>query len=51
MKQLSIDGEILWTITRADPNQFEFQVRRPGYYYFIKADFTQKRATVRLART
>jgi len=50
MRQLSIDGEILWTVTRAEPSQFEFQVRRPGYYYFIKSDFVQKRATVREAR-
>src|SRR4051794_39596858 len=50
MKQLNIDGEILWTVTRADPSQFEFQVRRPGYYYFIKSDFAQKRATIREAR-
>jgi hypothetical protein len=49
MKQLGIDGEILWTVTRADQNQFEFQVRRPGYYYFIKTDFTQKRVNVRKA--
>jgi hypothetical protein len=49
MKQLAIDGEILWTTTRADPNQFEFQVRRPGVYFFIKADFNQKRATIREA--
>src|SRR5438445_9344426 len=47
MKQLNIDGEILWTVTRVDPNQFEFQVRRPGYYFFIKTDFAQKRANVR----
>jgi hypothetical protein len=50
MKQLNIDGEILWTVTRTDPNQFEFQVRRPGYYFFIKADFTQRRANVRQAK-
>jgi len=50
MKQLNIDGDILWTVTRADPNQFEFQVRRPGYYFFIKADFTKKNANVREAQ-
>jgi hypothetical protein len=50
MSQLDIAGDILWTTTRADPNQFDFQVRRPGHYYFIKADFAKQRATVRLAK-
>jgi hypothetical protein len=50
MKQLNIDGDILWTVTRADPNLFEFQVRRPGHYFFIKADFTKKSANVREAQ-
>jgi hypothetical protein len=45
-KQLGIRGEILWTTTRTDPNQFEFQVRRPGHFFFIKADLRRKRATV-----
>jgi len=49
MKQLNIDGEILWTVTRADPSQFEFQVRRPGEYFFIKTDFAKKTASVRKA--
>ena len=31
MGRLGIVGEILWTTTRMDPNQFEFQVRRPGH--------------------
>jgi len=44
---LRIEGEILWTTTRTDPNQFEFQVRRPGHYYFIKADLAQNRVTLR----
>lgn len=44
--QLGIQGEILWTTTRTDPNQFEFQVRRPGHFFFIKTDFTTGRATV-----
>src|SRR5207247_6835395 len=26
MRQLGIEGEILWTTTRSDPNQFDFQV-------------------------
>ena len=49
MDQLGIEGEILWTTTRSDPNQFEFQVRRPGHFYFIKADLARSRATVRQA--
>jgi hypothetical protein len=47
MKQLGIEGEILWTTTRSDPNQFEFQVRRPGHFYFLKADLAKQRVTVR----
>jgi hypothetical protein len=46
MGQLGIVGEILWTTTRADPDQFEFQVRRPGHFFFIKADLTRKRVAV-----
>ena len=47
MRQLGIEGEILWTTTRTNPNQFEFQVRRPGHYYFIKADLALNRVTLR----
>ncbi len=47
MRQLGIAGEILWTTTRINPDLFEFQVRRPGHYFFIKADFASKRAAVR----
>jgi len=46
MGQLGIVGEILWTTTRTDPNQFEFQVRRPGHFFFIKADLARKRVAV-----
>src|SRR5438309_9251750 len=49
LRQLGIEGEILWTTTRTDPNQFDFQVRRPGHFFFIKADLAQKRVTVRRA--
>ena len=49
LKQLKIEGEIMWTTTRTDPNQFDFQVRRPGHFFFIKADLAQKRVTVRRA--
>jgi hypothetical protein len=46
MEQLGIVGEILWTTTRTDPNQFDFQVRRPGHFFFIKADLARKRVAV-----
>src|SRR6266576_3905967 len=49
LKQLKIEGEIMWTTTRTDPNQFDFQVRRPGHFFFIKADLAQKHVTVRQA--
>jgi len=49
MRQIGIEGEILWTTTRTDPSQFEFQVRRPGHFFFIKADLAQKRVAVRQA--
>jgi hypothetical protein len=46
MRQLGITGEILWTTTRTIPDQLVFQVRRPGYYFFINADWGRKHATV-----
>jgi hypothetical protein len=47
MRQLGIEGEILWTTTRTNADQFDFQVRRPGHYYFIKADLALNRVTLR----
>lgn len=47
LRPLGIEGEILWTTTRTDTNVFEFQVRRPGHFFFIKADWARKRVTVR----
>ena len=47
MSQMGIEGEILWTTTRVDGNQFDFQVRRPGHFFFIKADLAQQRVSVR----
>src|SRR5262245_21521215 len=47
MAALGIEGEILWTTTRTSPDLFEFQVRRPGHFFFIKADLERKRASVR----
>lgn len=46
MRQLGIDGEILWTTTRTDASQLDFQVRRPGHFFVIKANWEQKRAAV-----
>ena len=46
MRQLGIDGEILWTTTRTDPSQLDFQVRRPRHLYFIKANWAQRHAAV-----
>ncbi|HTI72072.1 MAG TPA: PepSY-associated TM helix domain-containing protein [Candidatus Limnocylindria bacterium] len=47
MRQLGIKGEILWTTARTNDGRFDFQVRRPGHYYFLKADLTQNRVTLR----
>jgi hypothetical protein len=48
-RQLGMEGEILWTATTTNADHFDFQVRRPGYFYFIKADLAQKRVSVRQA--
>ena len=47
LRQLGIEGELLWTTTRTDANLFDFQVRRPGHFFFIKTDLAQKRVNVR----
>jgi hypothetical protein len=47
MRQTGIEGDILWTTTQANADVFEFQVRRPGHFFFIKADFAQKLVSVR----
>jgi hypothetical protein len=49
VRQLGITGEILLTTTRTDAGPFEFQARRPGHFFFIKADLARKRVTVRQA--
>ena len=49
MKQLGIEGDILWTTTRTDDRLLDFQVRRPGHFFFINANWGQGRATVRQA--
>ena len=48
-RQLGIEGEILLPTTRTDAGPFDFQVRRPGHFFFIKADLARKRVTVRQA--
>ena len=45
-RQLGIAGEILLITTRTEANPFDFQVRRPGHFFFIKADLERKRASV-----
>ena len=47
MRHLGIEGEILWTTVRTASSPFEFQVRRPGHFFFIKADLARQRVTVR----
>ena len=47
--QLGIEGEILLTTTRTNANRFEFQARRPGHFFFLKADLEQHRVSVRQA--
>lgn len=49
MIQLGIEGDILWTTPRTDPGVLEFQVRRPGHFFFIQANWLQGSATVRHA--
>jgi len=49
MRQLGVEGDILWTTTRTDPGLLDFQVRRPGHFFFIKANWTKGSATVRQA--
>lgn len=50
MRQMSIEGEILWTTIHADGRPFEFQVRTPRHFYFIKANVAQGRAEIRHAK-
>lgn len=49
MRQLDIEGDILWTTTRTNASLLDFQVRRPGHFFFIKADWGKGNATVRQA--
>ncbi len=50
MRQLGIQGEILWTTTRTNAGRFDFQVRRPGHFYFLKADLGNGRVSLRHSR-
>jgi hypothetical protein len=49
MRQMSIEGEILWTTIRADNAPFVFQVRTPRHFYFISADIAHGHADIRHA--
>jgi len=49
MRQMSIEGEILWTTIRSDGAPFVFQVRTPRHFYFISADITKGSADIRHA--
>ena len=49
MRQLGIQGEILWTTARSSSTFLDFQVRRPGHFFFIKANWAESKATVRQA--
>lgn len=46
MRQLGVEGDILWTTTRADATELDFQVRRPGHFFAIKANWARKHASV-----
>jgi hypothetical protein len=50
MRQLNITGDILWTTPHTDPSVFIFQVRRPGHFFFINANWTKGVANVRYAK-
>jgi hypothetical protein len=45
-RQLGIAGEIEWTTTRNNGNQFDFRVSRPGRIFEIKTDLIRQRASV-----
>ena len=49
MRQMHIDGEILWTTIRSDGAPFVFQVRTPRHFYFISADLAKGQADIRHA--
>jgi hypothetical protein len=46
-RQLGIPGEVLLTTTRTDTALFDFQLRRPGHFYFMKADLARNKVAVR----
>jgi hypothetical protein len=49
MRQMHIEGEILWTTIRSDNAPFVFQVRTPRHFYFISADVAHGHADIRHA--
>ncbi|MCZ7638061.1 MAG: PepSY-associated TM helix domain-containing protein [Verrucomicrobia bacterium] len=47
MRQLGIQGEIEWTVTRAAPDSLQFRASRPGQIIEVNADFARHKATVK----
>src|SRR6185369_6452531 len=48
MRQLRIEGEIVWSAPRSDPARLDFNASRPGRIYQVQADLKQARAAVTL---
>jgi len=46
LNQLGIDGEIEWTTTRADSQNFDFRASRPGHIFEVHTDLAQNRVSV-----
>ena len=46
LRQLGLSGEIDWTVTRSDTNQFDFRASRPGQIFELKTDLNRKVTTV-----
>jgi hypothetical protein len=47
LHQLGLQGEVEWTISRADPNALHCRISRPGQIVEIKADFVRHKATLK----
>jgi hypothetical protein len=46
LRQLGLSGEIDWTVTRSDTNQFDFRASRPGQIFDLKTDLNRKVTTI-----
>ena len=46
LRQLGLNGEIDWTVTRSDSNRFDFRVSRPGQIFELKTDLNRKVTSV-----